>query len=144
MTALLDINVLIALVWPTHVHHNAVLSWFEEHSGQGWSTCTLTESGFVRLSCNPAVVHHSITPSEAIALLSALRDMGSHIFWPLDLSIVELPAEIINRLQGYRQITDAVLLATAMQNEGQLVTLDNRLSTLAPESSRQLVSTIPV
>ena len=144
MTALLDINVLIALVWPTHVHHNAVLSWFEEHSGQGWSTCTLTESGFVRLSCNPAVVHHSLTPSEAIALLSALRDMGSHIFWPLDLSIVELPAEIINRLQGYRQITDAVLLATAMRQDGQLATLDSRLSRLVSASGRPFVCTIPV
>ena len=144
MTALLDVNVLVALVWPTHVHHDAVLSWFQEHSRQGWATCPLTESGFVRLSCNPSIVHQTITPSEAIELLAELRVIGSHSFWPLNFSMVDLPESIALRLQGYRQITDAVLVATAVRNEGQLVTLDSRLNRLVPENDRQVVSAIPL
>ena len=144
MTALLDVNVLVALVWPTHVHHDAVLSWFREHSNQGWATCPLTESGFVRLSCNPLVVRQLIAPSQAIELLAELRVIGSHSFWPLDLSMVDVPERIALRLQGYRQITDALLLATAMRYEGQLVTLDNRLNRLVPENDRQVVNAIPL
>lgn len=144
MTALLDINVLIALAWPNHVHHHAAQSWFEEQQDHGWATCTLTEAGFVRLSCNPSIVHHTVTPSEAIALLAELRGVGPHSFWPLDLSLVDLPMEIASRLEGYRHITDAVLLATAMRQDGQLATLDSRLSRLVSASGRPFVCTIPV
>ncbi len=49
MTRLLDVNVLIALTWPHHVHHNAAKSWFAGVRGNGWTTCPLTEAGFVRV-----------------------------------------------------------------------------------------------
>ena len=142
--ALLDINVLIALAWPNHVHHGAALSWFREQREAGWATCPLTEAGFVRVSCNPSVVQHTVTPRDAIALLGELRRLGAHSFWPLDRSIVDLPQVIIARLQGYRQITDAVLLSAAMQHSGQLATLDNGLAQLIGVSERSALCVIPV
>ena len=144
MTALLDVNALIALAWPNHVHHEAVLSWFKEQREAGWATCTLTEAGFVRVSCNPSVVRHSVTPRDAIALLIELRGLGAHSFWALDRSLAELPQAITARLQGYRQITDAVLLAAAMHHGGQLATLDSGLANLTPESERAALCVIPV
>lgn len=30
MIRLLDVNVLVALAWPNHVHHEAVQAWFTE------------------------------------------------------------------------------------------------------------------
>ena len=56
MIRLLDVNVLIALTWPNHVHHDAARSWFTEVRNTGWATCPLTEAGFVRISCNPSAV----------------------------------------------------------------------------------------
>ena len=144
MTALLDVNVLVALAWPNHVHHQAALSWFRENRAEGWATCALTEAGFIRVSCNPSVVRYTVTPRDAIALLDELRQLGAHSFWPLDRSIVELPPGIAARLQGYRQITDAVLLAAAMHNGGQLATLDSGLAALASESERAALCVIPV
>ena len=144
MTALLDINVLIALAWPNHVHHAAARAWFEERRQDGWATCTLTEAGFIRLSCNPAVVRHTVTPLDAIAVLEKLTGLESHSFWPLDRSIVQLPEAISARIQGYRQITDAVLLATAMRYDGQLATLDASLEGLVAESERSFLCVIPV
>ena len=41
--SLLDVNVLLALAWPTHVHHLAAHRWFAENSGLGWATCPLTQ-----------------------------------------------------------------------------------------------------
>ena len=144
LTALLDINVLIALAWPNHVHHAAARAWFEERRQDGWATCTLTEAGFIRLSCNPAVVRHTVTPLDAIAVLEKLTGLASHLFWPLDRSIVQLPEAISARIQGYRQITDAVLLATAMRYDGQLATLDASLEGLVAESNRRFLCVIPV
>ena len=144
MTALLDVNVLVALAWPNHVHHKAVLSWFREQREAGWATCVLTEAGFVRVSCNPSAVRYAVTPSDAITLLGELKRMGAHSFWPLDRSLVDLPDAVTSRIQGYRQITDAVLLATAMQHGGQLATLDNGLAQLIGMSGRSVLCVIPM
>ena len=144
MTALLDVNVLIALSWPNHVHHAAARAWFEERRQDGWATCPLTEAGFVRVSCNPSVVRHTVTPLDAIAILEELTRLGSHTFWPLDRSIMHLPESIGARLQGYRQISDAVLLAAAIQRQGQLATLDADMEGLVAENERRFLCIIPV
>ena len=144
MISLPDVNVLIALAWPNHVHHAAAWAWFNANRKQGWATCPLTEAGFVRVSCNPSVVRHAVTPLDAIAVLERLTHLGSHSFWSLDRSIVHLPESIGARLQGYRQITDALLLAAAMQREGQLATLDAGMEGLVAGNERAFLRVIPV
>lgn len=144
MTALLDVNVLVALAWPNHVHHEAVLAWFKGQREAGWATCALTEAGFVRISCNPSALRYAVTPLDAIALLRALRQLGAHSFWPLDRSLLDLPETVAARMQGYRQITDAVLLAAAIRHGGQLATLDNGLGQLISASERQALYVLPV
>ena len=144
MTALLDVNVLEALAWPNHVHHDAARLWFKESRSSGWATCPLTDAGFVRVSCNPSTVQHSVTPRDAIALLRRMKALESHLFWPMDRSVVGLEPEIVERVQGYRQVTDAVLLSVAMQYGGQLATLDGRLAQVASGRLRESVCLIPI
>lgn len=144
MISLLDVNVLVALAWPNHVHHSAAWDWFGDHRKQGWATCILTEAGFVRVSCAPAVVRHEVTPLDALAVLGKLVELSSHTFWPLDRSIMRLPKSISSRLHGHRQITDAVLLAAAKRWGGRLVTLDAGMRGLAAKSERRFLVVIPV
>ncbi len=144
MTRLLDVNVLIALTWPHHVHHNAARTWFAGVRGNGWATCPLTEAGFVRVSCNPSAVKRSVTVFDAIALLGRLRRLESHAFWAMEHSVTALPAGIRSRIQGYRQITDAVLLGLAAQRGGRLATFDTGMADLLAEAERDWVETIPV
>ena len=144
MTALLDVNVLLALAWPNHVHHDTVHIWFSEQRMNGWATCPVTEAGFVRISCNPAAVGQTVIPSDAVALLQSLMQQESHSFWPLEVSMAELPDDILARIQGYRQITDAMLLAEAIRRGGQLATLDGGLAQLVPENRRGSVCVVPV
>ncbi len=144
MTALLDVSVLIALAWPHHVHHAAARVWFDQGQRDGWATCTLTEAGFVRVSCNPSAIQHNVTPLHAISILEELIEEGNHYFWPMDWSIVDLPDSISPRIHGYRQVTDAVLLATAMQRGGQLATLDAGMEGLLAEKDKPFLYVIPV
>ena len=104
----------------------------------------MTESGFLRISCNPLAVRYRVTLTAAIVLLKELIGMGSHRFWSLNQSIVDLPHMLAARVQGYRQIPDAVLLATAMQHNGQLVTLDSRLTDLVSAEERRFLHVIRV
>ena len=134
---------MVALAWPNHVHHEAAWAWFDADRDAGWATCLLTESGFVRVSSNRAAVRHTATALDAIGVLEALARLGSHRFWPLDRSISALPNSVSERLQGYRQTTDAVLLATAIQRDGQLTTFDAGLKGLVPtrrQSSLRVLS----
>jgi predicted nucleic acid-binding protein len=47
--ALFDVNVLIALFDPAHVHHESAHAWWKANQSSGWATCPLTENGFVRV-----------------------------------------------------------------------------------------------
>lgn len=144
MIALPDVNVLVALAWPNHVHHDTAWAWFDADRDAGWATCLLTEAGFVRVSCNRAAVGHTVTPLEALEVLHSLTRLGTHRFWPLDRSIGALPESVSARLQGYRQVTDAVLLATAIQRGGQLTTLDAGLKGLVPAEYPASLRVLPV
>ncbi|MDE2874153.1 MAG: PIN domain-containing protein [Gemmatimonadota bacterium] len=139
MTRLLDVNVLVALAWPNHVHHGLAHGWFRAHRRNGWATCPLTESGFVRVSSNRRAIPGAATPAEAIALLGRMRRLEGHVFWADDVSPADSTAKPFARVAGYRQITDAHLLALALRRGGVLVTLDRGLAELAgPDESDAL------
>lgn len=120
---LLDVNVLLALAWPNHVHHLAALTWFNRKSARRFRTCPLTETGFVRVSANPAFTSEAVSPREALRLLKKICALPGHEFWPDDISFVEaqVPA---SALAGHRQVTDAYLVSLAAAHDGVLATLD--------------------
>jgi len=136
MTAfLLDVNVLIALMWPTHQSHSQVEEWFSRHARQGWATCPFTQAAFVRLVSNPAFSRDAVTPQEAIALLSANLKLRYHRFWGDEISLAEAVEGFRGRLVGHRQVSDAYLLGLAIYKRGKLVTLDRSVAALLPEGS---------
>jgi hypothetical protein len=47
---LLDVNVLLAWAWPTHIYHGAAHRGFPGVASSGWASCPLTQLRFVRLS----------------------------------------------------------------------------------------------
>ena len=54
MRHLLDVNVLIALVDPTHVANERAGDWFAENCRNGWATCPITQNAVIRIVGNPA------------------------------------------------------------------------------------------
>ena len=129
MTFLLDVNVLVALAWPNHVHHVAAHRWFNSVPRR-WATCSVTQSGFVRVSSNPATTPGARTPVEAIALLERIVARPGHEFWADDVSLVEDRSVPRERLMGHRQVTDVHLLALAHRHGGRLATFDRGIAEL--------------
>ncbi len=130
MSFLLDVNVLLAVCWEELETHEAARSWFSAHSGEGWATCTLTESAFVRLSMNPKVFSDPASFREALAVLEALRKVPGHRFLAQNgpFSEADFPARSV---RGYRQVVDASLLALSRKHEARLVSFDKGLRQLA-------------
>jgi len=137
---LLDINVLIALAWPTHVHHGGTQRWFAAHRAAGFRTCPLTQTGFVRISSNSKFLPDAVSPLQALELLDRITSMSEHSFWPDDLTLRETIGTG-RILVGHRQISDAYLIALAEQHGGIVATLDRTmLSTTSREGTVELLS----
>lgn len=134
MIRLLDVNVLVAMAWPNHVHHRRAIAWFTHHRGDGWATCPVTESGFVRVSSNARVIPDARPPAQAIDLLGRMRRLPGHTFWTDDVSPTDPDAAAFSRLVGHRQITDAHLLTLAIRRGGRLATFDRGVLDLASGS----------
>jgi toxin-antitoxin system PIN domain toxin len=133
--SLLDLNVLLALTWPTHVHHQAAHRWFAENSDAGWATCPLTQLGFARLAMQPAVVKIPILFGDVMEALAQITANRQHRFWPLEGGLADVRDEIRARMVGHHQLTDAVLLDLAIRNQGRLATFDRRILGLLPPNS---------
>lgn len=131
MTRLLDVNVLVALAWPNHIHHARALSWFRAVRDEGWATCPVTESGFVRVSSNARAIPEARTPREAIMLLRRMRELPGHAFWSDDVSAAREGPSPFDHVVGHRQVTDAHLLSLALQRGGRLATFDQAITSLA-------------
>ena len=125
--ALLDVNALVALAWDSHVHHARIRQWFAAHAPNGWATCPLTESGFVRVSANPRILPSAIGIGDARRVLGALRELPAHQFVVDDVSPSDpdFPA-----ISGYRQVADGHLLALARRRGMRVVTFDNGLAAM--------------
>lgn len=127
---LLDVNVLIALAWPNHVHHQAAQDWFVTAARDGWATTPMTESGFVRVSANVSAMPTAVTPAEALVLLDRIRGRAGHSFLPDDIERVVAHAVPDERVVGHRQVTDAHLLAVAHRHGARLATFDRGMRSL--------------
>lgn len=123
MRALLDVNVLIALLDADHAHHATATAWLAAHGGDGWASCPLTQNGCIRILSQPAYPHP--LPAAAVAeRLAAATATRYHAFWPDAISVLDAKRIAWSSVLGGRQLTDAYLLALAVANKGRLVTLD--------------------
>ena len=127
MSYLLDVNYLVALFDARHVNHDAAHRWFATF-GTDWATCSTTENGCTRILSSPAYPTVSATPRDVLERLARFCEAGGHSFWADNRSLrLSLDADVKDRLQGHRQVTDFHLAALAAHRDGHLVTFDGRL-----------------
>jgi uncharacterized protein len=127
-TYLLDVNVLMALAWPQHVHHGNARTWFNAVRRRRFATCSLTETAFLRLSTNPKVVGNQIRIADALELLRAIRGLPGHRFVADESSLAD-PVISLERLAVSGQITDVHLINLAASSSTVLATFDRAITT---------------
>jgi toxin-antitoxin system PIN domain toxin len=133
---LLDTNVLIALLWPWHTEQAKARSWFKTKAAKSFATCSLTQSGFLRITSTPSLIGERYTLNEARLLLRDFTEWPGHAFWPTEIDFFVASAPFERRMYGPKQITDAYLLGLTKHHGGKLATLDKAMPSLAgPEFS---------
>jgi uncharacterized protein len=134
-SCLLDVNVLIALLWPPHEAHLRAQRWFAKNADRGWATCAITQAGFVRIVSNPAFSRHAVSPQDAMQVLEGSLQHRAHRFWADDIGIAEAVVSTGGRLLGHQQVTDIYLLGLAIHKKGRLATMDVGLAAMLPKRS---------
>jgi toxin-antitoxin system PIN domain toxin len=125
--ALLDVNVLVALLDAGHLHHAQAMDWLAAQQTQGWASCPLTQNGCLRILSWPTYPNPQ-PPGVVAERLAAATAHVSHAFWPDALSLLEPGRLRWDRVLGPRHISDVYLLALAVQNQGTLVTFDRSIA----------------
>ena len=145
MVALLDVNLLVALAWPNHVHHAQAHAWFRSRPAAGFATCSIVELGFIRVSSNARAVPAAVSPQEAAALLQRITALPGHHFWADDIRFAESPHVARSRVVGHQQVTDAHLVGLAIRHGGCLATFDRGVRALvaAGLSAESTVEVVP-
>ena len=142
MTFLLDVNVLIALIDPSHIGHDSAHRWFAAESETGWATCPITENGVIRIVGNPKYPNTPGSTAIVTKIVSALHALPGHVFWPDDISLVHVDHVDSDQVLTSTQVTDTYLLALAVAHGGKLATFDRRLSVKAVKGGKSALHLI--
>jgi hypothetical protein len=125
--SLLDVNVLVALFDPDHIHHELAHDWFADHRAEGWATCAVTENGFVRVVSNPRYQPDAPRPAAVVDRLRRFCTSEHHHFWADPVSLRDAALFNLSVARGHRQVTDIYLLALARRQGGRLATFDRTI-----------------
>ncbi|MEO6568188.1 MAG: PIN domain-containing protein [Opitutaceae bacterium] len=118
MTYLLDVNALIALGISHHADHARAARWVRGLQGDQLASCSITEIGFVRITCGGAGLVRDI--AVARQLLHRLKAAADITLLTDVNSAADLPTWVLRPAQ----VTDGHLLALAAKHGAKLATLD--------------------
>ena len=118
---------MIALLDPTHTPHDTAHDWFERQGCKAWATCPLTENGVLRIIGHARYPNSPGPPAAVAQLMTTLRGLPGHVFWPDDISPLDTEHVDATRLLSSAQVTDSYLLTLACAHGGQLASFDRRL-----------------
>jgi uncharacterized protein len=136
MRALLDVNVLIALLDADHTVHTHALQWFRRHARNGWASCPISQNGCVRIMSHPGYPNAQPVRVVIERLAQACAD-AQHEFWADDISLLDGRIADSTRIHGPRQLTDLYLLALAVRHAASFVTFDTTISLDAVRGAEQ-------
>ena len=118
MTYLLDVNVLLAVIWAEHPHHQRAFEWIK---GKSVAVCPISELGFIRISTH--------AKSSFNAPMEQARELLKTFFAERDSVRIpdDLPALASNPLKS-DEVTDCYLADLAARHDLKLATLDGGIN----------------
>ena len=142
MVWLLDVNMLLALCDPRHMHHEPAHRWFAEKGKSAWATCPITENGFIRIASHPSYPNSPGGVHCAAGLLRKFCGSGGHHFWSDTVSLTDESLFRFGRHLSPSQTTDVYLLGLAVKHGGKLATLDNSIPTSVVLRGEQVLEVV--
>lgn len=121
---LFDVNILLAVFFKTHLHHEKAANAYKKYAPRGWATCPTTENGFTRVGLQKVFIDESRNSDRLRDMLTVWKSDENYQFWADELSILD---DLILNIPNHTSVTELQLLALAVKNGGKFVTFNQRI-----------------
>jgi predicted nucleic acid-binding protein len=138
---LLDVNAVIAIIDPLHVHHERAHRWFAARGTDSWHTSPTVQNGVLRVVSHPKYPNSQPTSVVVDSLVSFVSH-PEHVFLPDAVSLLDDSLQR-DRMLSSGQVTDTYLLHLAASRGALLATFDTRLVTAAVPDGAATLFPIP-
>ena len=141
---LLDVNALLALLDPLHIHHDAAHRWFERQSPLRLFTCSHTENGVIRVASQPKYPNSLGTAGRVRQVMQDFIQQTSAEACDREVSLLTEGVLLRPDLLTPARVADLYLLALAAFNHAILATFDQRIPAEAVVGGKKALEIIPM
>ena len=139
-----DVNTLLALLDPMHVHHEAAHQWYEERSPLRLLLCSHLVNGVIRVASQPKYPNSLGTSKRVREVLQSFVSDVKAEYCDHDVSLLD-DAVLLNAGQlTPSRVADLYLLALAASHGASLATFDRRIPAVAVAGGKDALEVIPV
>ena len=139
-----DVNAVLALLDPMHVHHEAAHRWYAERAPLQLLACSHLVNGVIRVASQPKYPN---TLGTAGRVREVLRDFVGAARVEACEREVSLLDDVVLLKPGLltpSRVTDLYLLALAAANGARLATFDRRIPGEAVAGGKEALEIIPI
>jgi toxin-antitoxin system PIN domain toxin len=140
---LLDVNALLALLDPMHVHHHAAHAWYAGLVDPVIVTCGHVENGVLRVASQPKYPNSPGTTTRVREMLRNFIRSVSHEFCRRDASLLDDAVLIQSKQLSPNRVADLYLLAIAAADGAKLATFDHKIPAEAVAGGAGALELIP-
>ncbi len=141
---LLDVNALLALLDPMHVHHEAAHEWYGHRLQKRLLTCSHVENGVIRVAGQPKYPNCLGTSGRVReAVQKFVRQVGAERC-DQEVTLVDDKVLLRPELLTPSRVSDLYLLALAAANNARLATFDRRIPAAAVAGGSKALELIPI
>ena len=141
---LLDVNALLALLDPLHVHHDAAHRWFENRSPMRLMICSHTLNGVIRVASQPKYPNTLGTSSRVREIMQQFVRQTDAETGEREISLLNDAILLRPEILTPSRVTDLYLLAFAAANGAMLATFDQRIPVSAVAGGVRALELIPL
>jgi uncharacterized protein len=139
-----DVNALLALLDPMHVHHDAAHRWYAERSPLRLLLCSHLVNGVIRVASQPKYPNCLGTSKRVREALQSFAVAVQAEHCEHDVSLLD-DAILLNAGQlTPSRVADLYLLALAASHGARLATFDRRIPAGAVAGGKDALEVIPI
>ena len=141
---LLDVNALLALLDPMHVHHEAAHDWYGQGPQKRQLTCSHVENGVIRVASQPKYPNCLGTSGRVREAVQKFIRQVNADRCDQEATLVDDKVLLRPELLTPSRVSDLYLLALAAANAARLATFDQRIPAAAVAGGSKALEVIPI
>lgn len=141
---LLDVNALLALMDPSHIHHEPFHEWLEHKGKVTLLLCSHVENGVIRVASNPAYKNWLGSAAQVRTEVQNLIVDIQAERCARDVSLCDDRLLTSPNALTPSRVSDLYLLALAVANGAKFATFDTRIPAMAVADGARALEIIPV